>query len=340
MNLTRFPLFFPEKREFFLENAGMFQVGERLRPLEPPSTLLFFSRRIGITEDGDEVPIVGGARVTGKLGRWDVGALDIVADRTIVPGDEDEEPVNVPRTNFAAIRLKRDVLARSSVGAMVLSKSPADEGSSNRVVAADATLAVSASTSLMAFAAQSFTPGLTGPAHAASVDVNFETDRLSLAGAYLDVGDDFNAEMGFVQRTGIRKLRGTVGVARRPRWPGVRQTFVFDDHAYVTNRRGALESQVNFLGTGAFLNNGGFVVVGWQNLAEGLTEPFEIRDGVEVPTGQYRFDQAFVFFELDRSRRVSANGTVALGTFYDGTPPVVPDRHRPAPGLTRGQGTL
>jgi hypothetical protein len=87
VNLTRFPLFFPEKREFFLENAGLFQIGERIRPFEPPGTLLFFTRRIGLTEDGDRVPLAGGARLTGRLGRYEIGLLDILAKKTSI--DED-----------------------------------------------------------------------------------------------------------------------------------------------------------------------------------------------------------------------------------------------------------
>ena len=319
VNLTRFPLFFPEKREFFLENAGLFQVGERLRPYETPATLLFFSRQVGLTEDGDEIPLVGGARVTGKTGRWDIGALDIVADETVVPGDEGEAPTRLPATNFAALRLKRDIFARSSVGAMFLSKSPAEEGTSNQVFAVDGSLAPHQSLSIVGFLARSDTPGLSGPSHAAGVDLNWETDRVGAVASYVDIGDDFNAEMGFLQRTGIRKIRGNLGLQRRPGVLNIRQAFVFDDHTYIENRQGQLESQVNFLGAGAILNSGSLFVGGWQNLAEGLTEPFEIRDGVEVPVGQYRFNQAFFFFELDRSRRLSGNGLVATGGFYDGT---------------------
>jgi hypothetical protein len=79
VNLTRFPLFFPEKREFFLENAGLFQIGERSAPFEPPGTLLFFSRRIGLTDDGDLVPLIGGVRLTGRAAGYEIGALDIVS---------------------------------------------------------------------------------------------------------------------------------------------------------------------------------------------------------------------------------------------------------------------
>ena len=318
VNLTRFPLFFPEKREFFLENAGLFQIGERLRPFETPSTLLFFSRRIGLTEDGDPVPLLGGARVTGKLGRYDLGAFDIVADRTTFEND-DGELVRLPRTNFAALRLKRDVGARSSAGALLLAKTPADEGTSNQVVAVDASIAPSPTLSILGFAARSFTPGLTGSAHAVGVDLNWETDRGSAMASYVDIGDDFISEMGFLQRTGIRKLRASAGLQRRPGVLGIRQAFVFDDHTYIEDHRGDLQSQLNFLGSGAFFDNGSLLIAGWQHMAEGLTEPFEIEDDVEVPVGLYRFDQALLFFEIDRSRKISGNGVLTSGSFFGGS---------------------
>jgi len=318
VNLTRFPLFFPEKRDFFLENAGLFFVGERIRQFEPPSTILFFSRRIGLTDDGDPVPLLGGGRFTGKLGRWDVGALDIVQDTFKIPEPDEGEPAQLPRTNLAAVRVKRDVARRSSVGAMFLSKTPADEGSSNQVLAGDTTIAVSETAMLSGFAAKSWTPGLTGSSHAAGIDLNWESDRHTIIGTVVDIGDDFNSEMGFVQRTGVRKYRGAAGLTRRPKIPGVRQLFLFEDFTYIEDRQGTLQTRTQFLGSGTILHNGGFGLGGWQNTTEGLSEPFEIRDGVFIPVGAYQFNQAIGLFESDRSRAVSGSGQFAFGGFYDG----------------------
>ena len=313
VNLTRFPLFYPEKREFFLENAGLFQLGERTRLFEPPSTLLFFSRSIGLTEDGDPVPLLGGARVTGKLGRWDLGAFDIVSRETVI-GD-----TRLAAANFAAVRVKRDVLARSSVGALFLSKAPGEEAPSNRVVAADANIAVTGNVSILGLLARSFTPGLTQASHAGVIDVNWETDRGGAFGEYADIGEDFNSEMGFLQRTGIRKYRGAVFLARRPKRLGLRQVFLGEDHTYITDRNGRLQSRVNGLGPGFIFDNGSMLIANWTYDAEGLTEPFEIKDGVEVPVGTYRFNQAVVLYEGDRSRPLAARGMVVAGGFYGGT---------------------
>lgn len=314
VNLSRFPLFFPEKREFFLENAGLFQVGELVRFEEPPSTLLFFSRRIGLYDDEFEVPILAGARITGKLGRYDIGAFDIVTNETRI----DEETL-LPQTNYAAVRVKRDIFTRSSIGGMFLSKTPADEGSSNHVAAVDATVVPNQNTTLHGFASKSYTPELTGSSHAAGVDGNWTSDKGLVSGAYLDIGDDFNSEMGFLQRTGIRKLRGSAMVSPRPRRAGIRQIYFGIDHTYITDREGNLESQFNSIGPYIIFDNGAFLFSGWVNIAEGLTEPFEIRDGVEIPIGSYRFNQGMVQYMSDRSRRVSGNAGIVFGGFYNGT---------------------
>jgi len=313
VNLTRFALFFPEKREFFLENAGLFQIGEQIQPMEPATTLLFFSRRIGLYDDEEPVPILGGARLTGRVGPYEIGAFDIVTSRTRI----DEDTV-VPQTNFAAARVKRDILSRSSIGGLLLAKSPADEGSSNQVVAADATIAFSENGVVNGFASKSFTPGLSGASHALGAIGSWENERGGAFGSFVDIGDDFNSEMGFLQRTGIRKYRGGAGLIRRPQFAGIRQFMFFNDHTYITEQNGELESQVNTLGPMIVFNNGAILMGGWMNLAEGLSEPFEIRDGVEIPIGSYRFNQAMMQYMGDRSRRVSVRGGFVYGGFFNG----------------------
>lgn len=314
VNLTRFPLFFPEKREFFLENAGLFLVGEQVRFEGPPSTLLFFSRRIGLYDDEFEVPIIGGARLTGKLGRYDIGAFDIVTNEIQI-----DEETFLPRTNYGAVRVKRDIFARSSVGGMFLSKTPAEEGSSNQVVAADASLVPNDNTAIHGFASKSFTPGLTGSSHAAGIDGNWTTDKGFVGASYVDIGDDFNSEMGFIQRTGIRKFRGGAFASPRPERAGIRQIFFGVDEIYIADREGKLESQFTSVGPFILFDNGSMLMGAWTNLAEGLTEPFEIRDDVEIPIGKYRWNQGVLQYMGDRSRRISVNGGLVFGGFYSGT---------------------
>ncbi|MEW5981214.1 MAG: DUF5916 domain-containing protein [Acidobacteriota bacterium] len=314
VNLTRFPLFFPEKRTFFLENAGLFKVGERTQPFEPPTTLLFFSRRIGLSEDGDVVPIVGGARVTGKAGAWDFGAFDIVTDAIRLDGE-----TRLPRTNFAALRVKRDVLRRSTVGAMYLSKVPGEEGTSNQVFAADGSFSFGDALSIIGFAAKSLTPGLNGSSHAFSIDAALNKDRYGWGLIYADIGDDFNSEMGFLQRTGIRKYRGGAYVGLRPGWRGVRQVFLGPDVTYITDRQNRLQTLNGAIGPAVLFEDGSILFAQAIVNAEGLTEPFELRDGVEIPEGTYRGTQFVAQYMPNRGRRVSVGGGFYGGGFYGGT---------------------
>jgi len=313
VNLTRFPLFFPERREFFLENAGLFRIGEITRPFEPAATLLFFSRRVGLSEDGDEIPIVGGARLTGKLGGTEIGAFHIVTNDTIIDGED------FPETSFSSVRVKQDIFARSSIGGMFLNKTPADEGSSNQVAVADMTLTPTPNTTINAFAAKSRTPGLDGDDHAASIHAQWVTDPASVYADYVDVGDDFNSEMGFVPRTDIRKYRAQVFWSPRPKKLNIRQIFMGNDHIYITDREGNLESQINSLGPWMRFENGTILNGAWVYNAEGLKEPFEIRDDVEIPIGEYRFNRAVIGFAYDQSRRFAPNAFYSDGGFYNGT---------------------
>lgn len=314
VNITRFALFFPEKRTFFLENAGLFRVGERSQPFEPPTTLLFFSRRIGLSEDGDVVPILGGARVTGKLGRWDVGAFDIVTDAIRL-----DDATRLPRTNFAALRVKRDVFARSSVGAMYLAKTPAEEGPSNQVLAVDSSASFGESFNVIGYAARSWTPGLAGASHALHVDAALNKDRWGWGASFSDIGDDFNAEMGFVQRTGVRKYRGSAYLGRRPAVRGLRQMFLAFDASYIATRENDLETLSVSPGTGLIFADGSFLFAGLVRNAEGLAESFEIRDGVEIPVGEYWNNQVVMQYMGNRSHRLSCGGGLFAGQFFGGT---------------------
>ncbi len=318
VNLTRFPLFFPEKREFFLENAGLFRIGEVTRPFEPAQTLLFFSRQIGLSEDGDEIPILGGARFTGRLGRTELGAFHIVTEETAL------EEERVPQTSFSAFRVKQDVFSRSSFGAMVLQKEPSSESEpsgigANRLVAADFQLSYAENAEVQGFFAKSDTPTREGADHGASLHANWVTDRASVYGDFADFGEDFLSEMGFVPRTGIRKYRLNAYWSPRPHAFGMRQIFLGNDHTYIEDEEGDLETQTNTLGPFVVFDNGSVLFGDWLYEAEGLKEPFEIRDEVEVPVGDYRFHRYNAGYIGDQSRRIAPTVVFSGGGFYGGT---------------------
>ena len=308
VNLTRFELFFPEQREFFLENAGLFQVGETTRPFEPPEMFLFFSRRIGLSEDGEIIPIVGGARITGKLGATDVGAFHI--------RQQEFEGVS-PATGFTALRLRRDVLERSAIGVMALDRTEAD-GESHRVGAADFAWAPNESATVTGFAAQSATPGVEGRESAFGVTGQVGDDRWNVFATYTDIGEGFRSELGFVPRTGIRKIRVDGLWSPRIGRYGIRQIFVGPGVIRITEPDGSIQTQNASFGPFFLFDDGSQFFFNVSQNIEGLSESFELRDGVVIEEGQYTTTDFMTMIETSQSRRISFNLFAMNNGFFDG----------------------
>ena len=198
VNLTRFSLFFPEKREFFTENQGTFTFGGAggvsgvANGDGGETPLLFYSRRIGL-ENGREVPILGGARLTGRIGATSIGVIDMQT--------RDEPAANALGTNFLVLRVKRDILRRSAIGALVTSRSLSRTGTgSNQTVGVDATFGFFRNLSLNTFVARTMTEGLTGDDMSYRAQLDYAADRYGVQLERLSVGNDFNPEVGFVRR--------------------------------------------------------------------------------------------------------------------------------------------
>ncbi|UCC40120.1 MAG: carbohydrate binding family 9 domain-containing protein [Candidatus Aminicenantes bacterium] len=315
-NLTRFSLFFPEKRGFFLEGADIFRAGERYREHEPPSSLFFFSRTIGLSEDGAEIPIIGGARVTGKAGGYTLGILDILTDR--ISYMEDDEQVDIEKTNFSVFRLKRDFLDKSTVGVMFLSKDSLDSPSYNRGAAFDFNLAFGQSLQMGGFAARTFSPELKGNDWAAYLDFLYNSDFLGIDVSYTDIGENFNSEMGFIPREDIRKLRANFGIGPRPNILNIRQTFLFNNLTYIENHSGQLESRNITTGMFNLFQDGSYLFLGYVRNYEYLDEEFEIKEDVFIPIGVHRFNQLVSFFESDKSKKIAFGGSMNRGQFFNG----------------------
>ena len=194
VNLTRFSLFFPEKREFFLEGQGIFRFA-------PPgfggfggdgAPTMFFSRRIGL-QGGELVPILGGGRVTGKVGSFDVGLLSIQTD--------DAKSVGTKSTNFSVVRLKRDIFARSSVGVLFENRFRSLIGrGSNQAWGVDGFFGLSDELGVLAYYAKTETDGLNGLDASYRGRISYSADQWGGTVDHLVVGDDFNPEIGFVRR--------------------------------------------------------------------------------------------------------------------------------------------
>ncbi len=332
VNLTRFSLFFPEKREFFLEAQGIFnfargvadnnllatglrQIGggdrRALGPGNAPT--LFYSRRIGL-EGGAVVPIVGGGRVTGKVGDFDVGALNIQTDHEQISGA-------LP-TNFTVVRIRRDILRRSSIGALLTNRSVSVQGDgSNQAYGADATFSFYDNVNFLGYIARTRTPGREGNDRSYQGQFVYAADRYGFQAEHLVVEENFVPEVGFLRRDNFRRSYATARFSPRPRSIEAVRQFRFEgsfdyiltaDTGYVETR----QTQLAFLTE--FENSDRLGVSAADNY-ELLVEPFEAGPGVTLPVGGYGFRDVELLYEPGTQRRLSGELKVRLGEYFNGT---------------------
>lgn len=337
INLTRFSLFFPEKRDFFLENSGVFQFGPGDRPMGAAAgggggggaggqqrgrqnttnndLILFFSRRVGLSDEGQPIPIVGGARTTGRAGGYTIGALNL----------QQAGKGASPSTNFTALRLRRDILANSDVGVMFLNK---DEAGAhyNRAAGADANVRVFNYLQFGGFVAKTFSPvneaGASGQDVATNTIVSWRDNFWDLRASYLTIGERFNAEMGFVPRTGVDKTELFAGYHWRPRavkgW--LRDVFPHWQFLDFQRRTGGLDSRYVDWHLPITLQDGTFIEGGVNPNTEDIAAAFTVnrRLGIRIEPGRYDFNEYFLLWRTNSSAALSVNGRYSIGDFYDG----------------------
>ena len=332
VNLTRFPLFFPEKREFFLEGRGIFgfaRGGVTRRPgggrgggifgdVNVPQ--LFYSRKIGLERASDGtsrvVPIVGGARVTGKLGAFDVGALNLQAG--------DERPSATDATNFTVLRLRRDILRRSSVGAMFTNRSVSRIApGSSQAFGVDATFAFFDNVSFLGYLARTRVPGPDHRDKDASYQAKFEyaADRYGVVADHLLVEDNFLPEVGFLRRDNFRRSFLSGRFSPRPQsLESVRQFSLEASLDYiVTADRGHLETRQNMLTFQTEFESSDRLILTATDNYELLVTPFTPPGAdFSIPVGGYGFADFQVAYGVGQQRQV--NGQVALrrGAYFGG----------------------
>ena len=212
VNLDRFNLFFPEKRPFFLENAGQFSVGS------PGEVDLFFSRRIGIGENGSLVPIIGGSRVSGKIGQTNVGLLSMFTDEVPTASGE----LDIVKNNYSVARVNHDFAAkRSSIGGVFINRSGiGNELDYNRVFAMDGKLGIGKKAQLSGYVSKSTTPGITSNDHAFKFLAVYNWNGWNLRAGYTEVGEGFNPEVGFLLRSAFKKPEFLIFKQWRPKNTG------------------------------------------------------------------------------------------------------------------------
>ena len=330
VNLTRFSLFFPEKREFFLEGRGIFgfarggvgggfggalrrggQGGGFFGGGNAPT--LFYSRQIGL-QNRTVVPIVGGGRVTGKIGAFDVGVLNIQAD--------DDELARAEMTNFTVVRLKRDILRRSSIGGILTNRSISLLGDgSSQTYGADATFSFYENVSLLAYAARTRTPGFEDEDLSYQGRFNYGGDRYGLQAEHLVVEDDFNPEVGFLRRDNFRRTYATARFSPRPRsLASIRQFRLEGSYDYIeTADLGIVETRQSQLGFSTELENSDRFGVSVADNYEFLHGEFTPGpDEVAFPVGGYQFFDVEGSYSLGAQRRLNGTFTVRAGGYFNG----------------------
>ena len=313
VNLTRFSLFFPEKREFFLENQGLFAFGGAgVGPFGGGggTPVMFYSRRIGL-EQGREVPLDVGGRLTGRVGAFSIGAL------TIHTGDE---PVSGARpTTFSVVRVKRDLLRRSSIGAILTRRSLSTRSpGSNETYGLDATLAFYDNVSVNAYWAKTRTQGFEDDV---SYRANFEYggDRYGVAVERLVVGTGFNPEVGFLRRDDMERSLGSFRFSPRPRSiAAIRKLSWSARLDYITDRAGVLETRGAQGRFGIEFESSDAFDVSVDRNYELLKEPFPIAPGVTIPVGGYSFQDVRTSFSFGQQRRFSGRVSAQHGSFFSG----------------------
>jgi hypothetical protein len=319
VNLTRFSLFFPEKRDFFLEGQGIFDfanaAGGGFRA--PDAPIMFFSRRIGL-DAGQRVPIKGGARLTGRVGKTSVGLLEIQT------GEGAFDPARgtplTPATNFLVARVKRDILRRSNIGLIATRRSPRSGApGSNTLFGVDTSFNFFENVQAGSYYARSDTPAATGDQISYRGYFRYVHDRYGLETERMKVGDAFNPDVGYVPRPDITR---TDVVARfSPRIRSVRSLRKLEWNAEVerfVNGRDQLETRV---ASGSFrieFNSSDMLTTTYRNDYEFVTAPFRISGGPLLPIGVYEFNEGVVQFNAGAQRAVSGRLTLTAGEFYSG----------------------
>ena len=315
INLDRFRLFFPEKRPFFLENAGTFSVGT------PQSVEMFFSRRIGIA-DGSAVPILGGGRVTGKMGGVTVGVLNIQT-RKLDGFDETTQQIEqiVPPNNYSVARVLQELPNRSRVGALFVSRLNTDDTDDhNFTYGLDGRLGIGDAISFDGYAGLTETPGLSGREHAFNVSGSLTTRNWNAGLAFREVGEDFNPEAGFLNRTAYRHTNARIlRHVRTPSIPWFRELRPHISYREFFDLDGFSETRVIHIDSHFEFANGAFFQFPGLNLTrEGLKDPFTIADGVVVPAGTYDKIDIGWRFNSNESAPLSFNGSTNIGGFFSG----------------------
>jgi hypothetical protein len=324
VNLTQFSQFFPEKREFFLENSGVFYVGDAARnnrvtttPTPDEDLLLFFSRRVGVADDGRAIPITAGGRLTGRLGGTNIGAIAMRTD-----GIE-----GVPGNDYGVLRVRQNLFDGSDVGAIFMSRSARQTGTGgddyNRVYGADSNIRFFGNVDWNSYVVGTQSPGLGSGQYAWRTSLNREANFVHIKFGAMQLGESFNDDLGYYRRTGVRKYFIDFGLRPRPefmRRHGVREMHPHIVWNYYEDLSGRMVAKKLHSGYTFFMNDGGFWELSVNPSFEKIDQPFQISPAIDaIPAGSYGWTEWQLRGSSDPSRRVSGGVTGIVGGLWSGT---------------------
>ena len=320
VNLTRFSLFFPEQRPFFLEGASIFDVGiPRPSFRRPPPLLLFYSRRIGLA-GGRAIPILGGGKMTGKIGPYGIGILNVFTDKyeDNLPGIPEEDIFSEPRTNYSVARVNRDILKGSTVGGILINKQDAD--ASNSTAGLDFSYRPTREINIQGLFSRTledFEVDFSQKSNAFFIGGDWRTNLFRLDGSYTDIGEDFNPEVGYIQRTDVRRFRGAGSYTPWPDAFGIREIQIGPEIDLVLTQENELETQEITFDTEFEFKTGDDIGFQVKNTIENLDVGFNLQ-GKEIPEGDYNFTSFQVSASTSSSRMIAGQLQVEFGNFYSG----------------------
>jgi hypothetical protein len=325
INLTRFNLFFPEKRDFFLENAGVFELGdiphERSKNRRSEETQLFYSRRIGLSDDGEPLPLAGGVRLSGRAQGWNFGAMTIRQNDT----------ATTQANTFSVARVRRDLFPYTEAGAVVVYRR-GEHGDYNAAYGVDFNTRVWQKFAVSTYAAATRSPdgspierqvraaGVTSPSRATKkVTIGWDDGFFDANVLYADIGEAFDPQVGFVARRGVRNWYSEVGVRPRPRnWPIIREIHPHMNLKFYRTRAGVFQTRDTHYGLEASFHDGGRVEISHNPQFDRLFDPFRVRRDVFVAPGDYRWNEFRLAYSTDKSQVVSGSYNLEKGGFYGG----------------------
>ena len=313
VNLTRFPLFFPEKRDFFLENASLFEFGDisnylyRMKPNKyGRSFTMFHSRRIGL-DDGIQIPIMGGGRLSGKVGNFDLGLLNMTSESK---GDS-------PTTQFNVARVKSNFLKNSNFGAILINRNSAGKERDHKSVGIDLNFNIN-KLLIYSYLAQTENLGKKEDNTAGRIVVAWRNNKWDLAAYYKKINENFDPSVGFIQRTNVTETFATFG--RHKRYTSGR-ILSLNPYLFINqynNLNGYLESRTLKSGLDIQFMNRSMLFAGITQTEEVILNPFNLYDA-QIPIGNYKFNNLSLYYRGDRTRLISLNGNISIGDYFNGT---------------------